>query len=111
VALPVKNRLSKEQDFKRTLKTGRTVRGLFLFIKYVVNQGSPARFAVSVSLKVSKKAVTRNRIRRVLSEFIRHSILPKTLGYDTVVVVTKDCSDHQVLQQELVSVFSKAGIL
>jgi len=111
VALPVSHRLQKELDFKNTLKTGRTVRGDFLFLKFLPKTGI-SRFGISVTMKVSKKATVRNRIRRILSEIIRINVLPKVGGYDTVVVVIRNgLQDIGRMEQDLVRAFQQAGII
>jgi ribonuclease P protein component len=111
MALAVKYRLKKELDFKKILKTGRAVRGAFLFVKFISSNSAP-RFGISVPAKIFKKATIRNRIKRFLSENIRIHILPKAGGYDTVVMVTKNgLKDPVALQQDLLQVFRKAGII
>lgn len=68
MALSKKNRLKKKKDFERVFKEGETAKGSFLFARYFNNEQGFPRVAFVVSLKVSKKAVVRNRIRRILSE-------------------------------------------
>ena len=67
MALPKKNRLKKKKDFEEVFKKGKAVRGNFLFVRYLKNSLQFPRFAFVVSSKVSKKAVARNRIRRLRS--------------------------------------------
>ena len=111
MAIPAKNRLRKELDFKKVLKVGRTTRGDFLFIKFAPN-GSDPRFGISVSSKISKKAVIRNKIRRLLSDTIRLHALSKAKGYDTVVVATKNGLDSPgLLSQDLLETLGRAGII
>lgn len=74
MALNKKNRLKKKRDFEDVFKKGKTVKGSFLFIKYKKNELGVSRFGFVVSIKVAKKAVDRNRIRRVLSEAVGNRI-------------------------------------
>ena len=112
MALPIERRLKKELDFKRVLKTGNTYRGILLFIKYTTSPNTPSRFGITVSAKISKKAVVRNRIRRLLSETIQAHALSKTSGYDTVVVVTKQSLlDLDAYRKDLLSVLDQVGII
>lgn len=68
--LPKKHRLTKTVDVKTT-----TARGRCFFNPHFVLKshriGDVARLTVIVSVKVSKKAVVRNRIKRVIRESIR----------------------------------------
>src|SRR3989344_3151836 len=64
MALPKKNRLEKKEDFSRVFKSGIFLRESFLGVKFLKNNAQQNRFGVVVSGKVSKKAVTRNIIKR-----------------------------------------------
>ncbi len=87
MALNKKNRLKKKRDFENVFKKGKAVKGSFLFIKYRNNELGVPRFGFVVSAKIAKKAVERNRIRRILSESIRDKV--KNLGgYDIIVFAT-----------------------
>lgn len=58
----------------------------FLHIKYKPNHLTKNRFRIIVDLKVSKKAVIRNKIRRRLKEILRQFEMKQ--GYDIVVITT-----------------------
>jgi len=59
-------------SLRRTYEQGRTVRSPHLALRFTQNQRrSTWRCAVVVSKKVSKSAVTRNRIRRRVYETVR----------------------------------------
>lgn len=61
-----------------------------MIIKYKKNSTSGSDVKIIVSLKVSKKAVVRNKIRRRIREILK----PKDLsGYDLVVITNKDILD------------------
>ncbi len=67
---------------------GKTVRGPLVSIKYIENtRRTKYRLAVVVSKKISKSAVTRNRIRRRLYEEVRTINDPITSPYDMVMTV------------------------
>ncbi len=64
------HRLTKNSDIQRAFRTGRSFFNPFFSLKYL--KGKPSsRFTVVVSVKVSKRAVVRNRIKRLVREFIR----------------------------------------
>lgn len=84
--LPVDNRLAKVRDFNLVMKLGRWINGTFLDIKmlelaknktYFPVKEDPLLFekqlkiAFTVGLKVSKKAVERNRLKRQIREVVR----------------------------------------
>lgn len=84
MALNKKNRLKKKHDFDEVLKKKKAVRGSFLFIKHGKNGLDTPRFSFVVSANVAKKAVERNKIRRILSEAARNKT--RSLGgYDIIV--------------------------
>lgn len=85
--LPRPNRLRKTNDFKRVFKNGKGVQIDNVFIKVRPSKGKATRIGIIVSKKVAKKAVDRNRIRRILSEGIRTHIQRIRLERDIVIVV------------------------
>ena len=68
--LPKKHRLAKALEVKRTTARGRSFFNPFVVVKFVKG-ASPARLTVIASTKVSKKAVSRNRVKRIARETIR----------------------------------------
>ncbi|MBI3232215.1 MAG: ribonuclease P protein component [Candidatus Doudnabacteria bacterium] len=69
--LPKAGRLAKDQEIKQVFVQGRGFFNPFLAIKYFYKASASPRFAFVISTKVSKKAVVRNRLKRVLRELIR----------------------------------------
>jgi len=70
---------------------GKTARGTNMTLRYAAgNPGKPYRVAVVVSKKVSKSAVTRNRIRRRVYEAVRTSGREIVPGTDLVFTVFSD---------------------
>lgn len=65
-----KHRLSKSADVKKTTARGRGFFNQYFVIKSTL-QPEETKITVIVSTKVSKKAVDRNRIKRVMREEIR----------------------------------------
>lgn len=83
--LPKKHRLAKALEVKATTARGRSFFNPYAVIKYQKNS-HPPRFTVIVSTKVSKKAVVRNRVKRVVREII-HGSLPRFAAGDYAVIM------------------------
>lgn len=71
--LPTKNRLSKTKDIQKTFTRGRGFFYPLFGVKFEAGL-PPSRFTVVVSTKISKSAVKRNKIKRVMREVLRKNI-------------------------------------
>ena len=111
--LSAKYRLNQEKDFKKINAFGRSFFSPGLRLKYLANQRDFSRFAVVVSLKVSKKAIQRNRLKRQLREIIRLNQEKIKPGYDIAVIVGSSARGrkYQQLQQDLSDLLVKARLL
>ncbi len=67
------NRLAKATDIAAAFARGRSFFNPFFTIKFF-SQGSQKRFTVVVSTKVFKKAVARNRLKRIVREYLRKNL-------------------------------------
>lgn len=108
MALARKYRLSDPGQIGRVFKQGKTVKNSFFFVRYLPNHLTWARAQVLVPLKVSAKAVLRNRFKKQISQIIGQSIeaLP---AIDLVVTLTGDIirKDHQEIKRELKEALNK----
>ena len=106
------NRLTKDKDFKRINSKGKSFFSPDLKIKFLANTLNNSRFAVVVSVKASKKAVVRNRIKRQIREIIRLSHEKIKPGFDVVVSVKSTAIDksYQELDFQLSGLFKKANL-
>ena len=70
--LPKENRLNKKADFALVSKKGQVAQSKNFGLAYLATgQKVPPKFGFIVSNKISKKAVDRNRIKRILREILR----------------------------------------
>lgn len=111
--LSKKYRLAKEKDFKRVFGSRKTFVQSFVFIKLAENKLVFSRFGFVVGLKISKKAVERNKIRRQMQEIIRTNIAGIRKGFDVVVMVKTGIKgkSYQEIEIALAAALQKAGLL
>jgi ribonuclease P protein component len=87
------NRLQKNEHFKKAFKWGKSVANRQLVLYYYANREvSHFRLGISVSKKIGH-AVTRNKIKRLLKEVVRHQEDHIPCGYDFIIIVRKPAAD------------------
>ncbi len=72
------------------------------------NDGSPARLGLAIAKKRAKRALDRNRIKRVVRETFRHNM--DSLNGKEIVVMNRDATasaTSAVLRQTLESLLAK----
>jgi ribonuclease P protein component len=119
VALPSQHRLKRRQDFDWVYQTGIRRRATHLHVVAVQAltpvAGGPieSRFGISISKKVSKLAVVRNRLKRQVKAALR-SLLPRLQpGWSVVIVVRSgliECDYWQILR-ELEQLLRKSEVI
>ncbi|MGD1907206.1 MAG: ribonuclease P protein component [Leptolyngbyaceae cyanobacterium] len=106
MALPKRHRLTQNRDFVAVRRLGQQASSSCLIVGIRPRTSEqvplPCRFGITVSQKVSKRAVIRNRLKRRICGAIQ-SLLPR-VGYslDVVIVVRSpavECDYEQLLQQ------------
>ena len=108
--LPKANRLRRNQDFSKIYKRGNRYLGKDLVLRALRRQEKPevwnailpTRVGISIGKKVSKHAVERNRLKRLIRAAMGE-LLPKVKpGWDLAIVVkptATKCNYRQILQQ------------
>ncbi len=136
MALPKVNRLKSRKDFQAVFREGTRRHGSFITLTALRPSSFPAssqetaaktaqqtddshltpiKIGISVSTKVSKRAVIRNRLKRQIAAAL-HQLLPKLApGWRLVVVVKPavaelQCVSQQFLQ-ELEQLLAKVEVL
>ena len=106
-------RLKKRSDFLRVQKSGRKWVAKGMVVEVAENENLGIRYGLTVSKKVSKLAVTRNRIRRRLKA-VASDVLGVYGTYDLDVVligrVSTEKRGFEDLKQDLRWCLSKMGI-
>jgi ribonuclease P protein component len=117
--LPNAHRLRHWKDFQTVYQKGFRCSGLHLNLRAFrrsppeMEGGFPTRLGISISRKVSKKAVSRNRIKRQIRVALRQILVDLKPGWDCVIIVKpgiEPCNSLQFLQ-ELKQLFAKAEVL
>lgn len=82
------NRLAKAKEIEAAFARGRTFFNPFFTVKFL---GSPStrQFTVVVSTKVFKKAVFRNRLKRLVREHIRKNLAAFKTGSYIIIAKPK----------------------
>jgi ribonuclease P protein component len=84
VALNRALRLRKNSDFQRVRQQGRSTASRLLILAWAPNEQAVLRVGFVVSKRVSKHAVERNYIKRLLSEAVRPVLPNIPAGWDLV---------------------------
>lgn len=102
-------RLTKNREFAKVARQGNFIYNRFLNLKWIKNDLDYSRFGIVVSLKVDKKAVVRNKIKRRIREIIRKDLKEIAPGYDFL-ILTKDKIkelDYQEIKKQLFKVLER----
>jgi ribonuclease P protein component len=105
------NRLSKTKDVQVTTKHGRSFFGPSFVIKYLQSP-QDTRLTVVVSTKVSKRAVVRNRIKRIIRDELRKHFAGLKPG-DYVIIVKPSAAsvESKDLRESLTEVMKKTKLI
>ena len=110
--LPREARLRRAADFAALRHSaGRLSSGSFR-IRFGSNEAGVARLGLAISKRVSKRAVDRNRIKRVIRESFRHARLDLP-AVDILVMARESARDADLatLRDELTRLWKKLSTL
>lgn len=109
------DRITKKEDFEAVYRRGRNFSSGAISMIVRGNSLNFTRFGVVVSIKFSKQAVERNRIKRQIREIVRKKKENIELGQDIVIIARKVNSKtiHTSLELEnaIVEIFHKAKLI
>jgi len=107
--------LAKRKDIERVIKRGRSFFVPDLGLRIIRNDMKEvSRFTVVTSVKLSKKAVERNKLKRRLREIIRKEILPTIQpGFDGLINTRKGLLSltFDALREKTIQLFKKARLI
>jgi len=111
--LKKENRLTKNNDFDNVWKNGKSSFDKVLGIKIVENKLKLNRFGILVGLKISKKAVDRNTIKRRIRALLRKNFLGLKTGFDITIATLPPIllKNSKEIEASLKNNFSRLKIL
>ena len=111
--LPQSNRLRLESDIKTLFARGKSVFGSWVGMKFWKNDLPVSRFAVVTGVKVSKKAVVRNRLKRQVRAIVQEVLPRVTPGYDVLLFMKPTGAEKSFdeLKVQVLASLKKARIL
>ena len=96
-----KNCLKKKKDFEKVIKRGEKVEKAFLVLKFLENSLiDVTRIGFVVSQKISKKASSRNQIKRRLREIIKNNLINLKPGYDLIFFTKRGIKEKDFSEME-----------
>jgi len=103
-------RLRRRRDFERAYRQGSRARGGLLVVVAVENGGEWTRLGLSVGRRIWRRAVQRNRVRRIFREAFRleYEALPPGVDLVLIPAAPKLEPDLEATRAELVSLAHKA---
>jgi ribonuclease P protein component len=113
VALNRALRLRKSSEFQRVRQQGRSLTSRLLILAWISNDVGRLRVGFVVSKRISKLAVERNHIKRLLGEAIRPDIPKLSGGWDIVLSARNQITtaDLHALEQDIVNLLHRARLL
>ena len=106
-------RLVKDKDFAKVAHYGQKAYSSGFNLKWIKNNQPCSRWGIIVSLKVDKKAVVRNKIKRRLRAILRENIGSLVPGLD-VIIITKDQIkklDYSQLKKIFLEILDKNNLI
>jgi ribonuclease P protein component len=100
-------------NIKEVMKHGVRSTGNGVILLTSNNETNVSRFSFIVSTKIDKRATVRNRIRRLMSESVRHLLPTFKKPIDCVFVARRNLSTLTIIevQKIVVDLFMKAGLI
>jgi len=105
--------LRKKKDFEKVAKQGRPFFARELGFKMIKNNLKSNRYGIVVNLKVDKRAVKRNKIRRRIREIIRLNDKDFKQGFDIMILTKESAKElkYSEIKEKLMKLFKKANLL
>jgi ribonuclease P protein component len=109
---PKENRLLNKKDFDRVWRAKKSFFLTKIGVKSVKNNKGITRFGIVVGTKISKKAVDRNKVKRLIKQNISDNLSKLKKGYDVVVLCSPKIikANKKEIEYELKKIFNKLNL-
>ncbi|WP_165423572.1 ribonuclease P protein component [Ktedonosporobacter rubrisoli] len=106
-------RLRKSSDFQRARQQGRMLTSRLLILVWAPNNLTTLRVGFVVSKRISKRAVERNYIKRLLGEAVRPVLADLPTGWDIILSAKHQASgvDLSTLKEDITTLLRRARLL
>ncbi len=106
-------RLRKSREFQQVRQRGRRITSRLLALAWMPNDVAQLRIGFVVSKRISKRAVDRNHVKRLLSEALRPSLGAIPAGWDIVFSAKQEIlvADLHTLEQDMPALLRRARLL
>ena len=106
-------RLIKEEDFKNVYRKGKSFFSDSAILKFAKNKLKNSRFGFVVGNKISKKASSRNEIKRRLREIIRLKLKLIKPGNDCVIIAKSNIKEknYKEIEKATIKLLKRARLL
>ena len=106
-------RLCKGSEFQRVRQQGRSITSRLLTLAWIPNEVASLRIGFVVSKRISRLAVERNYIKRLLGEAIRPVLSELPSGWDIVLTARNAATTANLalLEQDIVTLLQRARLL
>lgn len=107
--LKKENILTKDKDFDKVFKKGRSSYDKIIGTKIIFNSLETNRFGIILGKKVSKRAVDRNRIKRQIREAIKKQLKTLKRGNDILILTLPGLIDakNEDIESSIIKHFKK----
>ncbi len=111
--LPATNRLKQEKDFSLLARSKKSAFSKAVSMKVRENALPHSRFGVVVGIKVHKRAVKRNLLRRRIREILKKHLPTIKPGYDVMIMTQTRALDLEFseLEAQVLSCLKKLQLL
>ena len=105
-------RLRKSSEFQQVRREGRRITSRLLVLMWAPNPAAHLRVGFVVSKRVSKRAVDRNRLKRLLSEAIKPYLAELPHEWDIVLSAKQDMltADLRTLEEDVPALLRRAHL-
>jgi len=111
--LPKVYRLTKSNAIKKVMREGRRASSRFFSLKSLPSFDPKPRFTIITDLRVSKKSIIRNRLKRQASEIIRSAIGDIFGGHDIVIWIKPEAvgKEYEEIEKDMLWVLKKSNLI